>query len=1033
VGLLIGRSYLLSGNTAYYDGVIAAFERAGVRVIPAFASALDSRPAIERFFMNGAGAASVDAVVSLTGFSLVGGPAYNDAAGARELLGRLDVPYVVAQALEFQSVQGWENDQRGLNALQATLQVAIPELDGATNPMVLAGRSAQAGEASRGATAPLPERVDLLVRRVRRLMTLRATPRAERRLAITLFNFPPNAGNTGTAAYLDVFTSLFRTLESLRDAGYSVEVPASVDALRHTIIEGNRAQYGTPANVHGRVSVEDHVRSERHLRDVEAVWGPAPGRQLTDGRHLFVMGASFGHVFVGVQPAFGWEGDPMRLLFEGTFAPTHAFCAYYRWVRETFGAHAVLHFGTHGALEFMPGKQVGLGSRCWPERLIDDLPNIYLYASNNSAEGTLAKRRSAATLVSYLTPPITQSGLYADLATLKATLDRYRGLPPADVEGRQAALSLLCDQASRVDLSVPADEVANDPERAVLRLDERLREVEFALIPNGLHILGHGLTDDERRDTLRAMATLGRPELDLPPLVEAIAGPDARGEARLRAERGVERVIDELIRRGSAAWARDALASDGWVRHTMAVEPSQPAAVVKLIEELARINRALRENGEIDGLLRALDGRYVPPAPGGDLMRMPAVLPTGRNLYAFDPFRVPSALAVHEGQRRASQLVAKYQADHGELPASVAFALWGSDNLKSEGTPLAQVLALLGAVPRFDSVGRLCGARLIPLAQLGRPRIDTVVSVSGIFRDLLPLQVRLLADAALLAASADEPESQNFVRRHALQAMRETGCDLATAALRVFGNDEGAYGSNVNLVVDAGTWRSDEELATLFARRKGFAYGTDGRAHARAGLFERTLQHTSLSFQNIDSLELGTLDVDQYVEALGGLSRLATRARGSAVPAYVGDHTGKEGKVRELSEQVAFETRTRTVNPRWIEGQLRAGHEGVRNIANRLTVAVGWSATTRSVPDWVYQEVARTFVLDPAMRDRLAQLNTTATAGMTSRLIEATDRGLWTPDAETLAALRAAADELEDQIEGIHEPPAGRRAAGGET
>jgi magnesium chelatase subunit H len=474
------------------------------------------------------------------------------------------------------------------------------------------------------------------------------------------------------------------------------------------------------------------------------------------------------------------------------------------------------------------------------------------------------------------------------------------------------------------------------------------------------------------------------------------------------------------VRTGSAAWARDALASDGWVRHTIAVEGSGPLVISKCIDELARVDGELRNSGELEGILRGLDGRYVPPAPGGDLLRTPAVLPTGRNIYGFDPYRVPSAAAVLEGRARAELLLKRFLDDSGSYPESVAFVLWGSDNMKSEGTPLAQALALLGAVPRFDSVGRLSGARLIPLAQLKRPRVDVVISVSGIFRDLLPLQIRLVAEAALLAAQADEPETENFVRKHVLETMRTDGCDLETAALRVFGNDDGAYGSNVNLVIDAGSWKEEDELADLFAKRKGFAYGVDGRASSRPGLLAGALKHAALSFQNIDSVELGTMDIDQYVESLGGLHRLLEKSRGEAVPAYVGDHTGAEGRVRQLDEQVAFETRTRTLNPKWYEAQLKSGYEGVRNISSRVTTALGWSATAKAVPEWVYRDVARTFVLDPAMRDRLASMNLSAATGMAARLIEATDRGFWAPDAETLAALRAAAEELEDRVEGIY-------------
>jgi magnesium chelatase subunit H len=439
-----------------------------------------------------------------------------------------------------------------------------------------------------------------------------------------------------------------------------------------------------------------------------------------------------------------------------------------------------------------------------------------------------------------------------------------------------------------------------------------------------------------------------------------------------------------------------------------------------MLRELGRIDRLLRDDHELDALLRALDGRYVPPAPGGDLVRNPSVLPTGRNLHGFDPFRLPSAFAVQDGARQAERLLARYQADGNPFPESIALVLWGTDNLKTEGGPIAQALALLGARPRFDSFGRLAGAELVPLEQLGRPRVDVTVTLSGIFRDLLPLQIKLLAEAAYLAATADEPLEQNFVRKHTLHYQEVHGCDLETAALRVFGNAEGAYGANVNHLVDNGRWDDEDELAETYTRRKGFAYGRDGRPRAHAALLQSVLADVALTYQNLDSVELGVTTVDNYFDTLGGISRAVRRARGGdAASVYIGDQTRGDGVVRTLGEQVALETRTRMLNPKWYEGMLRHGYEGVRQIEAHVTNTVGWSATTGQVAPWVYEQLTRTFMLDPAMRERLAALNPTASAKVASRLLEAHERNYWTPDAATLEALREAGADLEDRLEGV--------------
>ncbi len=980
VGVLVMRSYVLAGNAAHYDGVIAALEARGLKVIPAFASGLDARPAVERYFMSN-GTATIDALVSLTGFSLVGGPAYNDAAAAQHTLKMLDVPYLAAQPVEFQTLDQWQQSERGLLPVEATIMVAIPELDGATGSMVFGGRvPAQAGGNALSMRSDT-ERADMLARRIHKLITLRQAKRAERRIAIVLFNFPPNGGSTGTAAYLAVFESLFNTLTALKAGGYGVDVPADVDALRQQIITGNAQRYGAHANVHTRIPADDHVRRERYLDEIERQWGPAPGRQQSDGASIHVLGAQFGNVFVGIQPAFGYEGDPMRLLFEHGFTPTHAFSAFYRYLREDFGANAVLHFGTHGALEFMPGKQTGLSQACWPDRLIGDLPNIYFYAANNPSEGTLAKRRSAATLISYLTPPVAKAGLYRDLADLKASLDQWRQLPfdSGDIATHLAAL--IQAQASALDLAVAEPVWTAAAVHEIDRLRDAVLEFEYALIPYGLHVAGAPTNPAERADFLIAIAessfslTLEQAAADA--LVQGIAPATVARDGKLGAE----------------------------------VEPK--------LTELQRLGDLLAVDHEMPALLNALDGHFTTPAPGGDVIRTPAVLPTGRNLHGFDPFRLPTAFAVAEGERQARQLLARHMQDGHAFPSTIALVLWGTDTLKTGGGPVAQALALLGARPTFDGYGRLCGASLIPLAELGRPRCDVVMTLSGIFRDLLPLQIKLLAEAALLAASADEPLDQNFVRAHALEFQRTHDCDLETAALRVFGNAEGAYGANVNNLVENGRWSDSDEMAETYSRRKGFAYGAGGRPVAQPELLNSVLAGVDLAYQNLESVELGVTTVDTYFDTLGGISSAVKRARGTAMPVYISDQTRGEGSVRSLQDQINLETRTRVLNPKWYEGMLKHGYEGVRQIESHVTNTVGWSATTGQVSPWVYQKISETFVLDETMRRRLAELNPTSSTKLASRLLEAHSRGFWQPSDEMLAALRDANDELEDRLEGV--------------
>jgi len=944
VGVLLLRSYVRGKDSAHYDGVIAALEARGLNVIPAFASGLDARPAIERFFIKD-GKPTIDALISLTGFSLVGGPAYNDARAAEELLAGLDIPYIAAHPLEFQTLQQWGSGNQGLLPLEATMMVAIPELDGAASPIVFGGRSDGSDNGCEGCDRnchfpqiglvremqSCPERSLALASRISRMVALRKQRRADRRLAIVLLNFPPNSGAVRSAAFLSVFESLHNTLIALKASGWTAEVPVDVAALKAAVLEGNASRFGAEANVHRRVPADELVSREPHLAEIEAQLGPAPGRVNADSGHAHVMGAAFGNIFVGLQPAIGIEGDPMRLMFEGRYAPTHAMSAFYRHIREDFAAHAILHFGTHGALEFLPGRQSGLSAACWPERLIGDLPHYYLYAANNPSEGILAKRRSGATLISYLTPPLAEASLTRALSEVKAAHERWLLAEAGDA--RDALAELIREQAAAIDLDAANLET----------LGARLYELERELIPLGLHIVSEGLSGEALESMLAAL-----PE-----------------------------------------------------------------------EDRERATAILSVDHELPAIVHALDGGFVHPAPGGDVAKNPAVLPTGRNIHGFDPFAIPSVHAVREGVAQADRLIARHQSDTGQLPHSVAMVLWGTDNLKSEGAQIAQALALLGARPRFDGYGRLCGAELVPLEDLGRPRIDVIVTLSGIFRDLLPLQTRMLAEACWLASSADEPLNMNFVRANSIQHQQTQNCDLETASLRVF-----SYGANVNLMIDSGAWTDPDQLANSFERQKGYAYGIKGPPRRRGALMASAMAGCDLAYQNLESVELGVTTIDQYVDTLGGVSRMIRKGKGEAAPVYIGDETRGIGKVRRLEEQVSLEIRTRMLNPAWYEPMLKHGGEGVHQIEAGVTATMGWSATTGEVSPWVYQQISETFVLDADMRDRLASLNPKACARVSNRLIEASDRKFWSPDPATLQALHAAADAIEDVLEGV-----GRRAA----
>ena len=927
VGLLLMRSYVLSGDTAHYDAVISELESLDLQVIPAFSASLDSRPAINEFFYVNS-KLNVDCILSLTGFSLVGGPAYNDSQAAEEILSKLDVPYIAAHALEFQTLPNWEENNLGLGPVETTMLVALPEIDGAIAPTVFGGRVAHGLEMQ-----PCHERVKNLSLKVKKYVDLRTKSTSDKKISIVLYGFPPNAGAVGTAAYLDVFQSLFNTLLRLKEEGYFVELPSSIDELKENILNGNKDRYGQEANVYKRISADDIVLNEPYLKDIEETWGPAPGKLQSDGSGLFILGQKFGNIFIGIQPVFGYEGDPMRLLFEKGFAPTHAFNTFYRFIRNEIKSDAIIHFGMHGALEFMPGKKSGVSESCWPDRLIGEIPNIYIYAANNPSEGSLAKRRSNAVIISHLTPPLSKAGLYKGLLELKESLIQFRQ-EHDKTKNLSDLKQLIKDQAEALEI-----DFGNDFEI----LQSKLYELEEALIPEGLHIIGSPPSKNARDSYL-----------DVIP--------------------GLENKKD-----------RD------------------------------HFDQLLTVDCELQGLMDALNGKYIKPVPGGDIIRSPEILPTGRNMHAFDPFRMPTSFAMQEGKNQTKALLEA----QSKMPETVAMVLWGSDNIKTDGGSIAQAMNLMGAKPFFDDYGRLSGAELIPLEELGRPRIDVLMTLSGIFRDLLPLQIKMLADAAKKAALADEPLEMNYVKRNTLDFVKKHTLKIEQAVLRVFSNAEGTYGSNVNHLVSSATWDEEDQLADTYENRKSYAYDSKGKCSRQTQLLQAILEQVDCTYQNLESVELGVTTVDHYFDTLGGITRAVKRARGEDTPVYIGDQTRGGSKVRALADQIALETRSRSLNPKWFEPLLKHGYEGVRHIESQVTNTLGWSATTGQVEPWVYGKLSETFILDEEMRRRLASLNPAASLRVANRLMEAHDRSYWEPDEETLEALRDSLAELEDNLEGV--------------
>ncbi|MEH2079342.1 MAG: magnesium chelatase subunit H [Nostoc sp.] len=1054
VGLVLQRTHLVTGDDAHYVAMVQELEALGARVLPVFAGGLDfSKPVDAYFYEPTTNIQLVDAVISLTGFALVGGPARQDHPKAIESLKRLNRPYMVALPLVFQTTEEWMDSDLGLHPIQVALQIAIPELDGAIEPIILSGRDGTTGKA-----IALQDRMEAVAERALKWANLRRKPKLEKKVAITVFSFPPDKGNVGTAAYLDVFGSIYEVMKALKNNGYDLpQLPESAEALMQEVIHDAQAQYSSPElNVAYKMSVPEYEALTPYSQRLEENWGPPPGHLNSDGQNLLIYGKQFGNVFIGVQPTFGYEGDPMRLLFSRSASPHHGFAAYYTYLEQVWKADAVLHFGTHGSLEFMPGKQMGMSGNCYPDNLIGSIPNLYYYAANNPSEATIAKRRSYAETISYLTPPAENAGLYKGLKELSELIASYQTLKDS---GRGIPIvNSIMDKCRIVnldkDINLPETDAkemsADDRDHIVGNVYRKLMEIESRLLPCGLHVIGKPPSAEEAIATLVNIASLDRQEEELQGLPGIIANSIGRNidDIYQNSDRGIledvqllqditlatRAAVTALVQEQIDAEGRVSLVSrlnffnmgkkEPWVEalHKAGYPKVDGAALKPLFEYLEFCLQQVCADNELGALLKGLEGEYVLPGPGGDPIRNPDVLPTGKNIHALDPQSIPTTAAVQSAKIVVDRLLARNKAENeGKWPETIACVLWGTDNIKTYGESLAQIMWMVGVRPVPDALGRVNKLELIPLEELGRPRIDVVINCSGVFRDLFINQMNLLDQGVKMAAEADEPLEMNFVRKHALQQAEEIGINLRQAATRVFSNASGSYSSNINLAVENSTWDSEAELQEMYLNRKSFSFNSDnpGIMDESRQIFESTLKTADATFQNLDSSEISLTDVSHYFDSDPTKLVANLRGDGKKPASYIADTTTANAQVRTLTETVRLDARTKLLNPKWYEGMLNHGYEGVRELSKRLVNTMGWSATAGAVDNWIYEDTNETFIKDEEMQKRLMNLNPHSFRKVVSTLLEVNGRGYWETSEDNLDRLRELYQEVEDRIEGI--------------
>ncbi|RDI67088.1 cobaltochelatase subunit CobN [Nocardia pseudobrasiliensis] len=1074
VAVLYYRAQHLAGNTAYIDALCTAIENAGARPLPLYCASLRTGEPELIATLRTADALVVTVLAAGGSKPATAAAGGDDAAWDIGELADLDVPILQALCLTSGRAQ-WEDNDDGLSPLDVATQVAVPEFDGRIITVPFSFKEFDADGLS--TYVPDAERAARVAGIAVRHARLRHIPVERRRVALVWSAYPTKHARIGNAVGLDTPASAIRLLTEMQTAGYDLGAPGEVpglaerdgDALIHAIIAagGQDPDWLTAEQLEGnpiRIAARryrawfDTLPDQLREAVIEA-WGPPPGELYVDRSadpegEIVIAALRFGNVVLMVQPPRGFGENPVAIYHDPDLPPSHHYLAAYRWISdpEGFGADAMVHLGKHGNLEWLPGKTLGMSAACGTDAALGDLPLIYPFLVNDPGEGTQAKRRAHATLVDHLIPPMARAETYGDISRLEQLLDEHANisaLDPAKLPAiRQQIWTLM--RAAKMDhdlgLAERPDEESFDD--MLLHVDGWLCEIKDVQIRDGLHVLGQAPVGEGELDLVLAMLRarqLWGGEIAVPGLREALGLDESGTESRDRVDTvetqarallgalqaadwsvdAVDDVLSRLVVTTESAGAQD----DSLSEHGRDGGPTAIVIPQRRLDTLRQVLRfaatevvpRLRQTGiEIDRILHALDGGFIPAGPSGSPLRgLINVLPTGRNFYSVDPKAVPSRLAWETGQAMADSLLQRYLADHGEYPRSVGLSVWGTSAMRTSGDDIAEVFALLGVRPVWDEASRrVTTLEVIPLAELARPRVDVTVRISGFFRDAFPHVVTLLDDAVRLVADLDEPAESNYVRAHAQADLAQHG-DARRATTRIFGSKPGTYGAGLLQLIDSKSWRTDDDLAQVYTAWGGFAYGRDLDGAPAADDMRSAYRRIAVAAKNTDTREHDIADSDDYFQYHGGMVAAVRALTGKNPEAYIGDSTRPDAvRTRTLSEETTRVFRARVVNPRWLEAMRRHGYKGAFEMAATVDYLFGYDATTNVVADWMYEKLSESYVFDEVNRKFMEQSNPWALHGIAERLLEAAERGLWEhPEAQTLRQLRQVYLETEGELE----------------
>ena len=1050
------RALLQAGDLAPVDAMISACREAGLNPLPLFSASLkdgDSAPILADLLRRG----DADVILNMTSFAV------SDPAGAGDEMpglasagpfGAVDAP-VLQLVLSASRESNWQDSVAGLTARDLAMNVALPELDGRILSRAVGFKKPpQRHPLTHAMTTTYEaqmERAAYVAQLAAAWARLRHRPNGEKRVALIMANYPNRDGRLANGVGLDTPESVMQTITALADAGYGVaNAPADSAALVAALRAGptNEGWQGRTCDavLPDSAYLAHFNRLPATLRDeLTARWGAPDSDPMHDGTGFRLPLRRYGNVIVAVQPARGYNIDPKATYHSPDLLPPHNYLALYWWLRGEFGADAVVHFGKHGNLEWLPGKALSLSSSCLPEAVLGALPHLYPFIVNDPGEGAQAKRRTAAVILDHLTPPMTQADSHGVMAELEAQMDEYYEAAGMDRARSDALLTDILATATRAGITADCGiDDAEDPAEQLLKLDNYLCDLKELQIRDGLHVFGISPSTDLADGLLTQILRTPRGDgegmnASLPRAIAhdlGLGGDD--GFDPLTAERGAP--WD-----GARPSCLAALSDDAWRSAGDTVEridnlaaamvagrsdPVGTASALVIDRALATIRERLAACGprETEAMLRGLSGQFIPAGASGAPTRgRPEVLPTGRNFFSIDSRALPTPVAWRLGWASAEALLDRHLMDHGNWPRAVVLSVWGTSNMRTGGDDIAQALALMGVRPSWDAASRrVTGFEIIPLDSLGRPRVDVCLRCSGFFRDAFPAQMTLFDRAVRALAALDEPEDMNPIAtsaRREADAARNAGLDAETAArqstLRIFSAKPGAYGAGLQALIDEKLWQDRSDFAEAFLVWSGHAYGEHAEGIAARDVLETRLAGSDAVLHNQDNREHDILDSDDYYQFAGGLSAAVAHLSGRDVPVYHNDHSFAERPViRTLGEEIGRVVRGRASNPKWIEGAMRHGYKGAFEMAATVDYLFAFAATTRQVAEHHFAALYEAYIENDAVRDFLVDANDAAYADMLARFEEAIERGLWTPRRNSVQSdierLRAPAEETSE-------------------